>query len=65
MYRHDTARIEVFTGQDDSAWVLRTYGRGEGAALPGIGVLLDVSEVDANVFGGRGLVGDAYSGPPR
>lgn len=50
---HNTARIEVFTRQDDSSWVLRTYGPGERAALPGIGVLLDVSEVYANVFEGE------------
>lgn len=59
---HDTARIEVFTRQDDGAWVLRTYGLGEGAALPAIGISLDVSQVYANIFESGPLGGEPGEG---
>ena len=40
-----TPRIEVFSRQPDNSWVLRVYGPGEQAALPGLDVALDVDRV--------------------
>lgn len=65
MAAHDAARIEVFTRQDDGAWLLRTYGSGERAALPAIGVLLDVNQVYANVFDTEPLTEESLGRGPR
>jgi Uma2 family endonuclease len=43
-------RIEVFTRQPDGAWLLRSYGPGERAALASLACELDVDRTYRNVF---------------
>jgi Uma2 family endonuclease len=43
-------RIEVFSRQADGAWMLRSYGPGESAAISSIGCALDVDRVYRDVF---------------
>lgn len=44
------ARLEVFTRQDDGAWLLRTYGPGESAALAAIEGAIEVDRVYTDVL---------------
>lgn len=44
------ARLEVFTRQDDGAWLLRAYGPGERADLPALPCSLEVDRVYADVL---------------
>jgi Uma2 family endonuclease len=45
-------RLEVFTRQDDGAWLLRAYGPGERADLPALPCSLEIDRVYVDVFEG-------------